>query len=58
MPDYKIYHLDQDGRIAGAPQEFVATDDHAALAEAQSRQAGWSAELWQGRRLLARLPHG
>jgi hypothetical protein len=55
MPDYKMYHLDAGGRIAGAPQEFVATDDDAALAEARERQRGMSAELWQGRRLLARL---
>ena len=55
MPDYKMYHLDGEGRIAGAPQEFVAGDDDAALAEAHGRQRGMSAELWQGRRLLARL---
>ena len=56
MPDYKMYHLDREGRIAGAPQEFVAVDDDAALSEAHGRQGGMSAELWQGRRLLARLP--
>ena len=56
MPEYKMYHLDGGGRIAGAPQEFVADDDDAALAEARRRQKGMAAELWQGRRLLKRLP--
>lgn len=56
MPDYKLYHLDGSGRIAGAPEEFVADDDTAAMTEANSRRRGASVELWQGRRLLGRLP--
>ena len=56
MPHYKLYRLDGRGQIDRAPDEFVADDDGSALAEADSRRAGGRAELWQGNRLIRRLP--
>lgn len=58
MPEYKLYRLDGAGQIAGAPDQFTAGDDDAALAEARSRRPGANAELWQGRRLVSRLEPG
>jgi len=55
MPDYKLYRLDGAGQIAGAAEQFSAADDDAAMAAARARRGDGSAELWQGRRLVARL---
>lgn len=55
MLEYKLYRLDGRGRIERAPEQYVAEDDEAALAEAGRRRAGGRAELWQGRRLVQRL---
>jgi len=55
MLDYKLYRLDGAGQIAGAPEQFGATDDDAALVEAQGRCRGGAGELWEGRRLVKRL---
>ena len=56
MQDYKLYRLDGAGQIARAPEFFAAADDDAAVSEGERRRAGSPAELWEGRRLIARLP--
>jgi hypothetical protein len=56
MPDYKLYRLDGAGQISRAPEFFAAPSDEAAVAEAECRREEAPAELWEGRRLIARLP--
>ena len=56
MPDYKLYRLDDGGQIISAPEQFVADDDAAALVQAGKLRADGRAELWEGRRLIRRLP--
>jgi hypothetical protein len=55
MPLYKLYHLDGNGQIARAPDEFDVESDQAAMAEAERRRAGAPAELWQAQRLVRRV---
>ena len=55
MPNYKLYSLDGTGRISGAAQLIVAASDDEAVEDAQSRSLS-PCELWQGRRLVARIP--
>lgn len=56
MPDYKLYRLGEGGQIISAPDQFVADGDEAALAQAEKLRDGGRAELWEGRRLIRRLP--
>ena len=55
MPNYRLYCLDGAGRISGAAELIVADSDDAALEDARSRGVS-PCELWQGRRLIARIP--
>ena len=55
-PEYKLYCLDEAGRILHR-HEYLAADDEAALRAAEARDhAEFGCELWTERRLLARLP--
>lgn len=55
MPDYRLYPLQADGRIAGAPLEIFATCDEAATAYALSRESSSDLEVWERDRLVARV---
>lgn len=57
MTGYRLYRLDGDGKVLSA-QWLEAADDASALDAAAGRCEGRPAELWQGKRLVARIdPH-
>jgi hypothetical protein len=55
MPEYRICYVTPDDHIAAAPVRFVCENDIAAVQYAQSLLDRNSYQLWQGRRLIARL---
>ena len=59
MPEYKLYRLDGAKRIARAAEVLSADSDDQALAAARSlTSADGACEIWQGRRLVAKIPAG
>ncbi len=52
---YRLYLLDPSGRIRSAT-DLEGADDSEALDRAESLRAEAPAELWQGARLVRRLP--
>ncbi len=55
MADYRLYRLDGADQIAGAAEPIVADDDETAVAMARAARSRSPLELWQGRRLVARI---
>ena len=54
MANYRIYCLDGANKVASA--EWIEADtDEGAIATAKDTHDGKQCELWQGRRLIARL---
>lgn len=54
MSSYRLYGLDGVRKVASA--EWIdADDDHAAIEAAKTKFDGGDCEVWQGRRLVARL---
>ena len=58
MPEYKLYRLDGAKRIARAADVLSADSDEAAVAAARSLAKSGACEIWQGARLVARIPAG
>ena len=54
MSSYRLYGLDGVRKVASA-EWIEADDDHAAIEAARTRFDGGDCEVWQGRRLVARL---
>lgn len=55
MTGYRLYCLDGANKVASA--EWIdADDDEAAIEVAKDRTDGQECEVWQGARLVARLP--
>lgn len=54
MASYRLYGLDGVRKVASA-EWIEADDDYAAIEAAKTRFHGSGCELWQGRRLVARL---
>ena len=52
---YRLFVLDDNGRVKSVPVVITALDDAAATYEAEATVAGRAAELWQGARLVARF---
>jgi hypothetical protein len=56
VTDYRLYGLDGVNKVASG--EWIdAEDDDKAIEIARNRMDGHDCELWQGRRLVARLEH-
>jgi hypothetical protein len=55
MPDYRIYSITQDNHIASRPVTIVCDDDTTAVQQSQKLLDRNDIQLWQGRRLVARL---
>jgi hypothetical protein len=55
MPEYRICYVTPDDHIAAAPVRFARENDLAAVHYAQSLLDRNSYQLWQGRRLVARI---
>jgi len=56
VASYRLYGLDGVRKVASA-EWFEAEDDASAIEVAKEKMDGHASELWQGRRLVARLPH-
>ena len=55
MASYRLYGLDGVSKVASG--EWIEADsDEAAIEAARKTMDGHDCELWQGRRLVARLP--
>jgi hypothetical protein len=54
--DYRLYCLDGVNKVASA-EWLDADDDDEAVEVAKSMMDGHDCELWQGSRLVARIPH-
>lgn len=55
VASYRLYGLDGVRKVASA-EWIEADDDRAAIEAARDRFDGGDCEVWQGRRLVARLP--
>ena len=55
MAGYRLYGLDGLRKVASG-EWFDADDDRAAIETAKAMMDGHDGELWQGRRLVARIP--
>jgi len=56
MPEYRIYRMTNDGHILGPAELIECADDGEAFEKAQQYVDGHDIELWNGQRLLCRLP--
>jgi len=56
MLQYRVFDLDSAGCLAGLPYEPICKDDEAAIAEAWQLRSVNGAEVWQGSRMVIRLP--
>jgi len=56
MSEYRIYMLTPDEHIASPPEVISCSSDDDALHQAQDRVGTTDVELWNGERLVARLP--
>lgn len=56
MVGYRLYGLDGVDKVASA-EWIEADDDDTAIEVAKDRMDGHDCELWQGKRLVARIPH-
>ena len=53
---YRLYGLDGVNKVSSG--EWIdADDDQAAIEAVKKMMDGHDCELWQGRRLVARIPH-
>jgi hypothetical protein len=53
---YRLYGLDGVNKVSSG--EWIdADDDEAAIEAVKKMMDGHDCELWQGRRLVARIPH-
>lgn len=55
MTGYRLYGLDGVSRVSSG-EWFEAEDDETAIEVAKTRMDGHDCELWQGKRLIARIP--
>jgi hypothetical protein len=55
MHDYRIFHIDKNGRIAGPATVVECPDDRAAVEQAQQYLDGRGVEVWKGARMVVRL---
>lgn len=56
MADYRLYGLDGVNKVASG-EWIEAEDDDSAIEAAREMMDGHDCELWQGRRLVARIPN-
>jgi hypothetical protein len=55
MPDYRLYCLDELGKIAQAEWIEAGSDDEA-IVIARAKQLAVDCEIWEGNRLIANVP--
>jgi hypothetical protein len=54
VADYRLYGLDGVNKVASG-EWIEADDDETAIEDAKEKLDGHDCELWQGRRLVARI---
>jgi hypothetical protein len=54
--EYTVYQIAADNHIAVPPTRLDADDDDEAVEKAEQFLDGQDLEIWQGTRLVARLP--
>lgn len=54
---YRLFRIDDAGRISGTPDIIQAVDDDRAIAAAVALAGRCPAEVWSGARLVATLDH-
>jgi hypothetical protein len=55
MPDYRIYRIEEDGRIAHLPIVITCATDEEAIERARDCVDGLAVELWRRDRLIRRF---
>jgi hypothetical protein len=55
MPEYRIYAMSKDNRIAGPATEIICDSDDEAITAAKVSMDGLDLEIWQGGRVVIRL---
>jgi hypothetical protein len=55
MPEYRLYRLNEVGRLMGPSIEIDAPDDAAAIAKAVEIDHAYIIEVWSGARLVSRV---
>jgi hypothetical protein len=56
MQTYRMYFLDDDGRVSGPPVVLQSANDEEAIKQARDHIDGKSIELWRGGTLVDLLP--
>ena len=55
MLDYRVYILDEDGRVSRVPQIIRCASDADATRRARRLQSHLAIEVWQSKRLVVKL---
>ncbi len=55
MPEYRVYRI-KDGHTAGVPAILSCDTDQEAIEKANQLLDGLDVELWQGARVVAKIP--
>ena len=56
MPQFRFYNLEKDGKAVIARIDLTLDDDATAIACAEQLIVGEEIQVWEGPRLVARLP--
>ena len=57
MKQYRVYYLSSQDHFAAAPEIISAVDDDDAERQAKALRKGFDIEIWEGARLVKRLPY-
>jgi hypothetical protein len=55
MPDYRVYPVDKNDHVLGAPNVVTCDSDQEAIEKARPLVNGHDVELWQGARQVGRI---
>jgi hypothetical protein len=57
LPSYRIYFLNSEGHVDGPPIVIAGANDEEARQTAKQYIDGKDIELWDGERMVAKIPH-
>ena len=57
MLEYKIYRLDQQGKISAPPEVVTSDHEQAVVEKARALADSCDVEVWQGPRLVIHVSH-
>jgi hypothetical protein len=55
MPEYRVYTLTAENKIAGPSRILFCVDDQEAIGQAKQSLDGHDIEIWRGTRIISRL---